>query len=328
MNRWWRPLLALAGTILLITIVRMIGVPVIVAGLRRAGWVIVPILLLQGVAYLLNAWAWWRILPPEPGRPRFASIARISVIGFAMNFVTPVVNAGGEPYRIAALTPRLGLRRATASVLAYVMIHAISSLLLWLGALGLTLWWLPQSGLARPTLIGAFLLVAAALVVVVSGGRHGVVRHVARLLAQFRLRRVSSWLDRRREGIAAIDGELIQLWRDRPRHVVAAVAIDGVSRLVAALEFVLLGAALGIPIGYGTAVLMWGLLALAMNIFFLFPWELGSREGSLYFVTRLAGLPSDVAGLAVVASRARELFWAALGMALLWYESRLSPTER
>ena len=67
---------------------------------------------------------------------------------------------------------------------------------------------------------------------------------------------------------------------------------------------------------------MWGLLALAMNLFFLFPWELGSREGSLLAVSTLAGMPIGFTGLAMVAGRLRELSWAAIGVALLWSESR------
>ena len=134
MTRSWRLLLALAGTALLVAMVWVIGPDVIANGVREAGWWLLPILALHAVVYALNALAWWVALPPTADRPSLGAAFRISVIGFAMNFVTPIVNAGGEPYRIAALAPTLGTARATGVVLLYVLIHAVSSLLLWLSS--------------------------------------------------------------------------------------------------------------------------------------------------------------------------------------------------
>jgi len=318
----WRLLLALLGTGLLIAMIRVIGVGAVVDGVRRAGWVLLPIMLVQLGVYSLNAWSWWLLFDPTQVRPSYLRTLGISVTGFALNFITPVVNAGGEPYRVAVLTPELGLRRATGSVLGYVMVHAVSSLLLWLGAILATLLFLPHPGIGTPVLFGAATLVVVALAVVLSGHRDGVVVRLAALLSTLRFRRWSAWLEARRDAFAAIDAELVALWRDRPNRLVGAIAADTLSRLVGALEFFLIGLALGIPLAFTTSLAMWGLLALAMNLFFIFPWELGSREASIYGVTHLAGAPIEIAALAVVVGRVRELTWAALGMIVLWFETR------
>lgn len=322
MKSSWRLLLALLGTVLLVAMIRVIGVGAVVDGVRRAGWVLLPIMLVQLGVYSLNAWSWWLLFDPTQVRPSYLRTLGISVTGFALNFITPVVNAGGEPYRVAVLTPELGLRRATGSVLGYVMVHAVSSLLLWLGAIVTTLVFLPHTGIGTPALFGAAALVVVALGVVLSGHRDGVVVRIAALLATLRFRRWSAWLQARHETFAAVDAELVALWRDRPRRLIGAIAADTLSRLVGALEFFLIGLALGIPLAFTTSLAMWGLLALAMNLFFIFPWELGSREASIFGVTHLAGAPIEIAALAVVVGRVRELTWAALGMIVLWFETR------
>jgi uncharacterized protein (TIRG00374 family) len=321
-SRAWRLLLALVGTALLVAMVWVIGPGVIADGMREAGWWLLPILALHALVYGLNALAWWVALPPTSDRPSLGSAFRISVVGFAMNFVTPIVNAGGEPYRIAALAPTLGTARATGVVLLYVLIHAVSSLLLWLTAIVLALTTLDLDAATRTALGVALVLVLAALSVVLAGQRGGVVVRLARPLERVRLRTLSAWLAGRREGLATVDAELVRTWHERPRALVAAVGLDTLARIAGAGEFLLVAHALGIPLAPSSALLMWGLLALAMNLFFLFPWELGSREGSIVAVSALAGMPVSFTGLAMVAGRLRELSWAAVGMAVLWWESR------
>ena len=78
-----------------------------VAEAVTTGWMFVPILLLYGVVYLCNAGAWMLIMADEPRRPSFWRLYMVTASGFALNFVTPVVNVGGEPFKIAAVAPWL-----------------------------------------------------------------------------------------------------------------------------------------------------------------------------------------------------------------------------
>src|SRR2546422_9908307 len=50
--------------------------------------------------------------------------------------MTPMVNVGGEPFKIAAVAPWLGLRRAAGSVVVYQILHTLGMLLSFLTAGG------------------------------------------------------------------------------------------------------------------------------------------------------------------------------------------------
>ena len=316
MKRWLRVLAFIAGAAVLVVLVRQVGIPAVVRGAQAVGWLLIPIILIHGVVYGLNSVAWWLTLAPEPGCPPFLTIVQISLTGFAINFLTPVVNAGGEPYRIAALARWIGTRRAAGSVLQYGLLHAISSILMWLTAVVLALV-IGVAGRGVQVGLGALAVaITGALAVVLTGHRHGFVGKLAGWVGRLRLGRLSEWIHSREEGFRAVDAQITALHRERPGRLGAAVAIDYVSRLVAAGEVYFVAAAIGQAIGYPAALMISGLSALAVNLLFMLPWELGSREGSLYFLFGLAGVPASVGLVTAVVTRARELSWTAIGMAV------------
>ncbi len=316
MSRTFRLLAMLAGATVLILLVRQVGVDALWSGSRAVGWLLIPIVLLHAVVYVLNATAWWITLAHEPNRPPFLSLYRISVVGFGINFVTPVVNAGGEPYRVAALSAWLGTERAAGSVLQYVLLHALSSLLMWLTAVTFALAFGHTTNQVRLVLAGAAVVIGAGLALVLTGHRRGFVAKLTAGVARLRLGRVSRWLTEREATFAAVDAQVTSLNRERPARLAAAIFVDYLSRWVAAGELLLVAYGLGVDVGVTAAVMISGLSALAVNLFFMLPWELGSREGSLYLLFTLAGIPASVGLVAAMATRIREFAWCGLGLAL------------
>jgi uncharacterized protein (TIRG00374 family) len=327
MSRTLRLVAFVVGAAVLALLIREVGVDTLADGVRTVGWLAVPIVGLHAVVYGLNAVAWYITLAHEPGAPPFRSILRISIVGFAINFLTPIVNAGGEPYRMAALTPWLGARKAAGSVLQYAMLHALSSLFMWLTAIvaALTLpgvhgriWW---------ALVAMGGVIVAALGVVRSGHRHGFVARLAGWIARRRLGRLSAWLTRQEEALVAVDAQITTLHAEQPGRLGAAIAVDYLSRWVAMGELLLVAYAVGTPLGITPAVMISGLSALAVNLFFLLPWEMGSREGSLYLLFGLAGVPASLGLIAAVMTRLREILWCALGLAMAGPGGRAAAAE-
>src|SRR2546422_2891737 len=75
----------------------------------------------------------------------------MTVASFWLTFLTPMVKVGGEPFKIAAVAPWLGVRRAAGSVVLYQMLHTFGMLLSFLTAVVLGAVFLPST----PALLAA-----------------------------------------------------------------------------------------------------------------------------------------------------------------------------
>jgi len=160
------------GAALFALLVRRIGPARIVDNAAAVGWLFLPIVLLYGVAYACNVVA-WRLTMGKGARPGFWRTYAITVSGFSLNFVTPVVNAGGEPYRVAALAGWLGRRRAASSVVLHKMLHSLALLLVWLTALLLALGMLPRTAPVVAPIAVALTAVSALAALVLTGHQRG-----------------------------------------------------------------------------------------------------------------------------------------------------------
>src|SRR5690349_5002649 len=141
------------GATLFVYLVRTIGIRQLWDNARATGWMIVPIFLLYGLVFVCNAAALRLVLSAEPRRPGFARTWAIVAAGSAMNFVTPLANVGGEPYRIAALAPWVGGLRAAGAVVVHTMLRYLSFFLVWITAMVLGLVFLPHTAIVRALLI-------------------------------------------------------------------------------------------------------------------------------------------------------------------------------
>jgi len=103
-------------------LVAQIGVGQLVSDAGRTGFMFVPIVLLYALVYACSALA-WQLTMGDSGRPPYWRTYAVLVSAGALNFLTPVINAGGEPFRAAAVAPWLGKRRAAGSVILHRMLH-------------------------------------------------------------------------------------------------------------------------------------------------------------------------------------------------------------
>src|SRR5258708_25261627 len=120
------------------------------------------------------------MIAQEHGRPSFWRTWAITVSGFSINYVTPMINVGGEPYKAPALTPWIGRRRAAGFVVLYQMLHSLAIALVSLTALALRALLLPADAPLRGVLALAPAALLSAVVFLFWAHRHG---GGARLLA-------------------------------------------------------------------------------------------------------------------------------------------------
>jgi hypothetical protein len=84
------------------------------------------------------------------------------------------------------------------------------------------------------------------------------------------------------------------------------------------LEIVWIVASLGYHLGYPRAFTIGGLEAIAGNVLFLVPFELGAREGAYYVLFHLFGLDPQLGLYTSIVGRVRDFVWIAAGLMLIW----------
>src|SRR6185503_15937352 len=210
----------------------------------------------------------------------------------ALNFLTPLVNVGGEPYRVAAVTPWIGTRRAAGSVILHRMLHSLSYVFIWLTALDLAFVLLPSPRAAALTtgLALATVVLLGVIVLLLFGHRRGVLERLLNWMGRVPLiRRAAARLEQHRGMLAELDRQITDFYHRHRGRFLRAVGLEYLSRCIFMVELVLIAASLGVHLGYFQAFAIGGLEALLGNVLFFVPFELGAREGSFLALFGLFG---------------------------------------
>ena len=323
MSRRVRLLLFAGGLALFAYLLSRIGLATLVAEAAKTGWVFIPILLLYGVVYLCNTGAWMLIMADEPRRPSFGRLYLVTMSGFALNFVTPMVNVGGEPFKIAAVAPWLTTRRAAGSVVIHSGLRILSFLLSWLTAVLLGFVMLPHDPLTVSLLLLATLVCVALATVLLAAHRRGALARILTMLHRIPLcGRLARALEPRREVLEQMDQQIAQFYHQHPGRFARALALEYLSRAVYMGEYFLIALSIGLPMGYPTAYMVGGLTSLIQNVLFVIPFEIGSKEGALYVLFRMVGLDPHLGVYTSIVTRLRDLVWIGLGLLLVWSAGR------
>jgi len=322
-------LLAFAlGAAVFAYLVARIGVGHLLSDAARTGWLFLPIFLLYGVVYLCNAWAWWLTMADEPSHPPFWRTYAILAAGFSLNFVTPMVNVGGEPFKIAAVAPWLGLRRAAGSVVIYQILHTLGMLLSFLTAVVLGVVLLPHSGPVLASLAVSFAVLSALTLLLLTGHRRGGLERLLDVMHRIPVvDHLARRLEPKRATLAQMDEQITDFYHRRPRRFVQALVLEYVSRSIFMVEYMLIAMGVGLNITFAQAYVIGGLTSLIQNLIFIVPFEVGIKEGSLYLVFQLLGLDPGLGVYTAIVSRVRDLVWIGGGLGLVWLSGRRA-TER
>lgn len=327
MTRRWQALLFLGGAAAFALLVARAGPARLLAELRGAGWAVVPVVLVYAAVYAAYAAAWRLAMLDAAARLPAARVYAVTVAAFALNVVTPVASVGGEPFKILGAAGWMGRRGAAASVLNSRFVHVQAHLLVFLTAVALAFVLLPRGAVGTVVLVllAAVLVALAALLFALH--RRGVLERLLDLLHRVPLlRRLARRLESRRAALVEIDRQLVAFRRRSPRRYVGALATEYAGRAVGMLEYVVIARAVGVPVDFWTAFLIGGFSSLVVNLLFFIPLNLGSKEGGLYVIFRLLGLPPELGVAAAILSRLREFAWIAIGL-LLVLTIRGSPND-
>ena len=320
MSRRLQLWLFLGGAAVFGYLIARIGVGQLVSDAARTGFMFVPIVLLYALVYACSARA-WQLTMGETNRPSYWRTYALTVSAGALNFLTPLINAGGEPYRAAALAPWLGKRRAAGSVILHRMLHSFAYVLVWFTAIVLAFALLPHGAPAIAlVLLGcAGIALVAIIALFISAHRSGMLERLLDWMNRIPLvRRLGALLEPNRTTLVELDQQITEFYHQSPGRFVQAILLEYLGRCVFMLEIVLIVASLGYRIGYWRAFTIGGLEAIAGNVLFLVPFELGAREGAYYLLFNLFGLDPQLGLYTSIVGRVRDFVWIAAGLLLVW----------
>jgi len=295
----------------------------------RTGFMFVPIALLYALVYACSARAWQLTMGGgESNRPSFWRTYAVTISANALNFLTPVVNAGGEPFRVAALAPWLGTRRAAGSVILHRMLHSFAYVLVWFTAIVLAFALLPRETPKGVLVILAVvgLVLVCVLALIVSAHRSGVLERLLDWMSRVPLlRRLAARLEPKRTMLVELDQQITEFYHRQPRRFVQAILLEYLSRCIFMIEIVLIVASLGYRLDYLTAFSIGGLEALAGNLLFVVPFEIGAREGSYLALFSRFGMDPQLGLYTSIVSRVRDFAWIGVGLFLMLPVSERQP---
>ena len=295
---------ALGGLLLFTYAVRSAGVDSIVDGVRRVGWGLVPILMLGGLRLLVRSEAWRLCTPPGARLPHGRALMAF-LAGDAIGNLTPLGLAASEPTKILLIRHHLATRESVTSLAVDNLIYSATVILMIAFGLVVMLATVPLPLVDREwgiaTLVALAVLGAAGLLVLTRGGGGDARKSPLR------------------QRLSALRAAVLAYSAGHPSQLVRVFALDLLFHALAVLEaYLTLRWLLGDRAPTVIEALLFEVLNRVVTVMFKFvPFRVGVDEAASGALAPVLAL-NPAAGVAVaVIRKARNLFWAALGLVLI-----------
>jgi len=305
------------GIVLFAFLVFNFGIDKIFSNIKKTGFWFLPIIGVWGIAYIFNAFSWSAIINGKKHGVTFAEIYAITVSGFAINYITPVMNLGGEPYRIVMLKDKIGLNNAVSSTISYTMIHFLSHFFFWISAIILISVFLPLSFELKIIFGVVFVVLVAAILFFISRHKSGVVKSLLTVISKLPMMKSVGDKINSKVNISDIDTGITGFYENRKSAFVMAIIWDFLARIIAAFEFYIIMLAISMPISMLESIYISAATSLITNILFFMPLELGTREGGTSLIMKSLNFLPGIGIYISVIYRIRAFFWILIGLALI-----------
>ena len=322
------------GLLVLIVMASQLDFREVWAGIQHAGYWFFNAVMLWFFLYFFNTASWYLIINTignDQGVCRrckvgFMWLYKITVSAFALNYATPGGLMGGEPYRIMSLSPKIGTKRASSSVILFVMTHIYSHFWFWL--LSVPLYILTQK-MTPLTYILLPIIAAVALLAIwffQRGYRKGIAVTGMNILSHFPMvkRWAQPFVERNKEKLAEVDAQIAALHNQNPRTFTAAVILEFLCRFFSTFEIYFILLVIMPEVTIPQCVLIYAFTTLFANILFFMPLQLGGREGGFLMSTEGLSMTAQAGIFVALLVRVRELIW----LALIKFDKREKALEK
>jgi hypothetical protein len=282
--------------------------------LTSLGWGMVPFIIAEGLAEAIHTVAWRYCLPKNLQSIPLFFLIRVRLAGYGVNYFTPTAALGGEVTKVSLLAAKGEVTEATSGVLigkvcfagAHILFVALGFVVIARSAHLSLLEWVP--------LLLSGLLVASGILIFFLLQKYGKIGALIRWLAAKNpggppLKKAASIL-------TAVDGQLLEFYRDRPGDVVRAVSWHLIGYSIGIIPTWFFLHALQPSPSLSTAATIWFLGMCFDLLTFVVPLNAGSLEGSRVLALKFIGYAPG-AGMAYgIALRVGQMFWATAGLAI------------
>lgn len=303
----------LLGSGLLVYLFYRIGLGPLWHQLQLLGWWLLPLIAVQAVAEILHVLGWRCCLARSHQRFSFWRLYQIHMSGFALNYLTPTAQVGGEVTKGALLSSQGSGTEAASGVIIGKLADALAFLIfVSTGSLVTLVHARLPRGLFGALAVGSGLL-AAAICTFLLLQRHGKLGAIMRWLSHRQvggrpLTNISRYLNQ-------IDTELMRFYHQRPGDLLIAIGWH-----MAACSIGLVQTVFFVYVLKGQAMLIaacgaWFLASWFDLLAFAIPMRIGISEGARVVAFKAVGL-NAVMGLTYgVTLRIEQIFWALFGLA-------------
>ncbi len=290
--------------------------------LERGGVVLVFAFFVYPVTCLFHTVGLYRLFP---GGVRsslsFLRLYETRMAGDAVNNMTPFVDVGGEPLKIALIRERriARLDEAVPAVYAARICLGLAELLFVLSGL-ILLFSIHPSSFITVIVVAGLLFMFLFLFVMMLGQTGGVLQSLANGIRRLIRANPGDGED----GLwVMIESKLRSLYRDRRMDFIMSVFWHFVGLSFSALEVYFALWILGLPVTAVESFVIQSLLQAIRTASFFIPDNLGAQEGGLAYLTNHLGL-GVTGGFAVsLVKRARKLLWILVGLGLWGWGKRV-----
>lgn len=311
------------GALALGIMVYSIGLNNIWRDMKQTGWWYIPIIGMWIFVYIINTLSLYIILrdgSEETKKIGFFRLFKLTISGFAINYITPFGLMGGEPYKIIELQPDLGIQKSTSSVLLGTMMRVVAHFIFWMVSIPLLIFLVPV--LSDSVEVGimittgtTFLLLLWAYRIYTRGGVDRALIISSRL--PFIGKKIKAYRTNNQEKISQMDELISDLYKNRKRDFLLSLSFEFIARILVCVEVILMMQAIKQPITFGESVLIESLQSLISNLFFFMPMQMGAREGGFVIVYGMLSIPLAYGVFVSICKRIRELFWTLIGVVLI-----------
>ena len=310
--RWWRAALLLCGLALFAYLIADVGLATIGASFRMLSWRLLIVLVFPCTVFkLFDTLGWLWTFPGE--RPSLLMLAKVRLVGQAINATTPTGTLGGDAVKTWLLRDRVNARESVTSLIAVkTTMLASQGLFLGFGVL-LARYVLPVKTPLLPAMELLLVLESLAVVGFVGVQLAGAIRGGQRILERLGVPTGARF----GEAAKDVDRALAAFYRWRRGRLSLSVACNLLGWFASAGETWLILRFLGVEATIPTALVIEAFSTGVRFATFFVPAQIGVAEGGSVAACVALGL-SSATGLSLgLVRRVRETAWIGVGLLLL-----------